>query len=327
MKSFIALLLFAAAAALLFSSACDQAKLQLTGAGSTFVYPLMARWAADFHAAHPDVTINYQSIGSGGGIEQVKNGTVDFGASDAPLTDAQLATMPPLRQVPESAGPVCITYNLALGQPLRLSAAALAGIYLGAITRWNDAAIAASNPGVALPSQAITVAHRSEGSGTTSIFTTYLAAVSPEWQAKVGAGVAVSWPAGLGGKGSEGVTGIVKQTPGAIGYVELTYAEANQLPVARVQNAAGQFIAPTAESSAAAIAASAPLLARDVRLPVINAPGAASYPITGLTYLLLLKSNADAAKQAALEQFVAYILGPGQAAAAALHYAPLPPKR
>src|SRR6185437_10005992 len=207
MKSFIALLLFAAAAALLFSSACDQAKLQLTGAGSTFVYPLMARWAADFHAAHPDVTINYQSIGSGGGIEQVKNGTVDFGASDAPLTDAQLATMPPLRQVPESAGPVCITYNLPLGQPLRLSAAALAGIYLGAITRWNDAAI--------------TVAHRSEGSGTTSIFTTYLAAVSPEWQAKVGAGVAVSWPAGLGGKGSEGVTGIVKQTPGAIGYVEL----------------------------------------------------------------------------------------------------------
>src|SRR6185437_2009926 len=328
MKNFLALLVFTGLAGAIgcghISNASAPSSVQLTGAGSTFVYPLMARWGADFHAANPDITINYQSIGSGGGIQQVKNGTVDFGASDAALSDAQLAAMPALVQIPESAGPVCITYNLPLQQPLRLSAAALSGIFLGAITQWNDPAIAQSNPGVTLPHQAILVAHRSEGSGTTSIFTTYLSAVSADWLHRAGSGVSVSWPVGLGGKGSEGVTGIVKQTTGAIGYVELTYAEANQLPVALIQNAAGHFIAPSAESSSAAIAVDADLLARDTRLPIVNPPGPDAYPIAGLTFLLLPKTNQDPAKQAALAKFVAYLLGPGQNAAAALHYAPLP---
>src|SRR6185437_10430374 len=202
---------------------------QLTGAGSTFVYPLMARWAADFHREHPDLTINYQSIGSGAGIQQVKNATVDFGASDSSLSDAQLAQMPALVQLPESAGPVCITYNLPISQPLRLNAEAISGIYMGTITRWNDPRITQTNPGLVIPNTPVLVAHRSDGSGTTAIFTSYLSAVDPAWKSGIGSGVSVRWPVGLGGKGSEGVTGIVQQTTGAIGYVELTYAQQNHL--------------------------------------------------------------------------------------------------
>jgi phosphate transport system substrate-binding protein len=198
----------------------------IIGAGSTFIYPIMTRWISSFQASHPGVQINYQSIGSGGGIQQLKQGLVDLGASDAPLDDERLKEMPPLVQIPESAGPVCITYNLPeLKSPLKLSAATLSGIFLGKIKSWQDPAVKNENPDVTLANNPIVVAHRSDGSGTTNIFTTYLAKVSPDWAKQVGKGISVSWPAGLGGKGSEGVTGVIKQTPGAIGYVELTYAK------------------------------------------------------------------------------------------------------
>ncbi|HXR97656.1 MAG TPA: phosphate ABC transporter substrate-binding protein PstS [Terriglobales bacterium] len=297
----------------------------LTGAGSTFVYPVMARWAADFKQSHPGVEINYQSIGSGAGIQQVKNQTVDFGASDVALNDEQLKTMPaPVVQIPESAGPVCITYNLPLSKPLQLTAETLSGIFLGTITKWNDSRIVAANPGVSLPESAILVAHRSDGSGTTGIFTAYLSSVNPVWKAKVGSGTSVSWPIGLGGKGSEGVTGLVKQTAGAIGYVELTYANENHLPVAAIRNRDGKYVAPSAAGTSAAIDASAAVLARDVRIAIVDAPGPKSYPISGLTFLIIPKNGNNQAKRAALKEFVQYILTRGQASAGALNYAPLP---
>jgi len=220
---------------------------QVVGAGSTFVYPVMSRWIDDYQHSHPGVQINYQSIGSGGGIQQLKQGVINFGASDLALDDNQLKDMPALVQISESAGPVCITFNLPnLSQPLKLSGSTLSGIYLGTIKNWQDPAIKKVNPGVNLPNQDIVVVHRSDGSGTSDIFTTYLAAVSPDWQKKVSKGLSVSWPTGIGGKGSEGVTGLVKQNPGAIGYVELSYTEENKLPVAQVQNKAGEFVSPTA---------------------------------------------------------------------------------
>lgn len=223
------------------SDAPPSSNVSLNGAGSTFVYPVMSRWAASFTQSHPGTHVNYQSIGSGGGIQQVKAGTVDFGASDNPLDDAQMAGMKPLLQIPESAGPVCITYNLpGLPGPLKLSAQAISGIFLGTVTNWQDPLVSRDNPGVSLPTTQIVVAHRSDGSGTTNAFTTYLSAVSPEWKSKVGKGNAVQWPVGLGGKGSEGVTEQVKSSPGSVGYVELTYATQNKLPVASVQNQAGQ---------------------------------------------------------------------------------------
>lgn len=325
-KIFPLLACLAFAAALLMAPPSSLAQsAQLTGAGSTFVFPIMSRWKEDFHQSHPGITINYQSIGSGGGVQQVKNQTVDFGASDYSLTDAQLAQMRPVVQVAESAGPVCITYNLGgLSRPLRLSASAIARVYLGEITYWNDPAITATNPGVQLPHQPVLVVHRSDGSGTTSIFTIYLSAVSPEWKGKVGSGPAVNWPVGLGGKGNEGVTGLVKQTEGAIGYVELAYADHNHMPVASVQNAAGNFIAPSPASTSAAIGASRAALARDVRSPIENAPGAQSYPIAGLTFLILPRDGSDRARRQALKLFVQYVLAAGQKIATSLDYAPLP---
>jgi phosphate transport system substrate-binding protein len=299
----------------------------LSGAGSTFIYPVMTRWVADYTHAHPGVQINYQSIGSGGGIQQVKNQTVDFGASDAPLDDSKLGEMKPLVQIPETAGPVCVTYNLPqLHQPLQLSPAVLAGLFLGTIKTWNDPQIAKDNPGASLPSTAVAVVHRADGSGTTNIFTTYLSAVSPEWKSKAGAGNSVQWPTGVGGKGSEGVTGQLRQSPGAIGYVELTYAQQNKLPVAKIKNAAGQFVAPTAAGTTAAIAAFAQQLAQDPRQPIVNPPSSATdaYPISGLTFLILPKDGPDQAKRAALKSFVQYILADGQTTAGSLNYAPLP---
>lgn len=299
----------------------------LIGAGSTFIYPIMTRWIAGFMSSHSGVQINYQSIGSGGGIQQLKKGLVDFGASDAALTDQQLSEMPPVVQIPESAGPVCITYNLpALKQPLKLSAATLAGIYLGKIKTWQDPALKKDNPGAALPSDQIIVAHRSDGSGTTNIFTTYLAKVSPEWEKQVGKGIAVNWPAGLGGKGSEGVTGVVKQTPGGIGYVELTYAKENNLPVALVRNRAGEWTEPTVAATAAAINAFADDLAKDVRTPIVDPPASAkdAYPIAGLTFLLVPKQGKEPNKTETVKQFVQYIVMQGQDQAESLFYAKLP---
>jgi phosphate transport system substrate-binding protein len=301
--------------------------VSLVGAGSTFVYPVMTRWTADFQAKNSNVQINYQSIGSGGGVQAVKQGTVDFGASDAPLSDDKMVGMTPVVQIPESAGPVAVIYNLpTLKAPVKLSPEVLAGIFLGNIKTWQDPKIKADNPGVDLPAANVLVVHRAEGSGTSNIFTTYLTAISDEWKTKVGKGSQVSWPTGNGGKGSEGVTGQVRQSPGAIGYVDLTYALQNNLPVASIKNQAGTFVVPTAAATSAAIAAFAPELAKDVRTPIVNPPASASdaYPISGLTYLIIPKDGADVGKRTALRNFVQYILSDGQATAGSLNYAPLP---
>lgn len=312
-------------------SACKSSNtpktIPLSGAGSTFVNPVMTRWVAAYSQENPNVQINYQSIGSGGGVQQVKAGTVDFGASDYPLKDEQLAQMKPVIQFAESAGPVCITYNLPdVAQPLQLSASTIAGIFLGKITNWQDKAIVADNPGVKLPKLPIVVVHRSDGSGTTAAFTTYLSAVSDEWKSKVGAGGSVSWPVGLGGKGSEGVTGLLKQSPGSIGYVELTYAEQNNLPVAKVKNQAGTYVAPGTASTTAAINAFSAQLAQDPRTPIVNAPATATdaYPISTLTFVIIPKDGPDKDKRAALKKFLTYVVTDGQAVAQQLNYAPLP---
>lgn len=299
----------------------------ITGAGSTFIYPVMSQWTAGFQSTHQGVRINYQSIGSGGGIQQLKAGTVDFGASDAALDDQQLHEMPALVQIPESAGPVCITYNLPeLKSPLRLSGTTLADIYLGKIKTWHDPAIAKDNPGMNLPSDNIVVGHRSDGSGTTNIFTTYLAKISPEWQKRTGKGISVSWPAGIGGKGSEGVTGIVKQTPGGIGYVELSYAKQNNLPVALIRNRAGKWVEPSAAGTSSAIEAFMSELTQDVRIPIVDPPATATdaYPISGLTFLLIPKDGKSAERTQVMKEFVQYIITQGQDEAERLYYAKLP---
>ena len=320
-----------ALAGMTWMTACNDSTssqhVALNGAGSTFVYPIMGHWIEDFQQSHPAVRINYQSIGSGGGIQQVKSGTVDFGASDAPLSDADMAGMTPIIQIPESAGPICVTYNLeGLQQPLQLSAATLAGLFLGQITSWQDPLLKKDNPGRMLPNTKVTIVHRAEGSGTTDAFTTYLAAVSPDWSQKVGKGKSVSWPTGLGAKGSEGVTGQVKQTPGAISYVELTYATQNKLPVAAIKNQAGKFVLPSTAGTTAAIDAFKDQLAQNTRTPIANPPASASdaYPISTLTFLLIPKDGKDAQKRAALKQFLQYVVGEGQKSASGLNYAPLP---
>ena len=326
-KRLVALSLLGAAAFTLSACKSSTNTVALSGAGSTFVYPIMTRWVQGFSQAHPNVQINYQSIGSGGGVQQVKAGTVDFGASDYALKDAQLAAMKPVIQFPESAGPVCVTYNLPeLTQPLQLSADAVAGIFLGKITSWQDKTIVADNPGVKLPKEPIVVVHRSDGSGTTAAFTTYLSAVSDEWKTKVGAGGSVSWPVGLGGKGNEGVTGQIKQSPGAIGYVELAYAQENQLPLSKIKNLAGNYVTPSLASTTAAISAFTAQLAQDPRTPIVNAPASAAdaYPISTLTFVIVPKDGPDKAKRAALKSFLQYVVTDGQAAAQQLNYAPLP---
>jgi phosphate transport system substrate-binding protein len=299
----------------------------IIGAGSTFIYPIMTRWISAFQSSHQGVQINYQSIGSGGGIQQLKQGLIDFGTSDAALNDDQLKEMAPVIQIPESAGPVCITYNLPeLKTPLKLSAETLAGIFLGTIKTWQDPAIKKDNAGVSLPSHAILVAHRSDGSGTTNIFTSYLAKVSPEWEKKVGKGIAVRWPTGVGGKGSEGVTGVVRQAPGAIGYVELNYAKDNNLPVALIRNQAGQWEEPSAAGTTAAIDGFHDELAKDVRTPIVDPPATAkdAYPICGLTYLLVPKDGQDGAKRREVRDFIEYVITTGQSSANSLYYAQLP---
>ncbi|HEU4753825.1 MAG TPA: phosphate ABC transporter substrate-binding protein PstS [Armatimonadota bacterium] len=299
---------------------------QLTGAGAPFPFPIYSKWFDAYHRANPGVTINYQSIGSGGGIQQLKNRTVDFGASDAPLSDAEVKQMPaPVAHIPTVAGAVVLAYNLP-GAPngIKLTGDVIGDIFLGKITRWNDARIAALNRGVSLPGRAIAVAHRSDGSGTTYIFTHYLAAVSPAWKSKVGAGKSVNWPVGLGGKGNEGVAGLIRQTPGGFGYVELAYAIQNRLPFAQVRNRSGRFIAPDVKSTTAAVAGAAGLLKGDIRTPIVNSPSPAAYPICGLTYLLVYRNMPDAAKGGTLVKFLRWAMGPGQALADDLHYAPLP---
>jgi phosphate transport system substrate-binding protein len=321
-------------ALLIFSFAgCNSSKgneaetVNINGAGSTFIYPVMSQWTSTYSSAHSNVHINYQSIGSGGGVTQLKNATIDFGASDPPLTDEQVNSMKPMIQIPDSAGPVCITYTLpGLDKPLQLSADAIAGIYLGKITTWHDPLLVRDNPGVNLPNTKILVVRRTDGSGTTNAFTTYLSAVSPEWQQKVGKGNSVDWPAGVGGKGSEGVTGLVRQSPGAIGYVELTYAQQNKLPVAAVKNLAGNYVLPSPSSTTAAISAFTDQLAKDPRTSIVNAPASApeAYPISTLTFLIIPKDGPNVASRTALRNFIQYVITDGQALATALNYAPLP---
>ena len=303
--------------------------VDLTGAGATFPYPLYSKWFSDY-AAKTGVRINYQSIGSGGGIRQLSERTVDFGASDSPMTDAELAKAKggPIMHVPTVLGAVAVTYNLPdVSAPLKLSGTVLADIFRGAITKWNDARIAALNAGVTLPARDILVVHRSDGSGTTYIFTDYLATVSPAWAKAPGRGKEVQWPVGLGGKGNEGVAGQVKQTPGTIGYVELAYAKQNRLAVAAMQNAAGNFVLPSVESATAAAAGVAEKLGKDTdyRVTIVNAPGAEAYPISSFTWLLVQKTPRDAAKGDAIRKFLVWMLQPeAQRMAADLHYAPLP---
>jgi phosphate transport system substrate-binding protein len=298
----------------------------LTGAGATFPNPIYTKWF-DAYAKRTGVRVNYQSIGSGGGIRQFTEGTVDFGATDGPMTDQQIAAVKGnVWHVPTVLGAVVVTYNLpGLGAPLKFDGQALADIFLGRIARWNDPRLVALNPGVALPAQDLIVVHRSDGSGTSFIFTDYLSKVSPEWKQKVGSATSVQWPIGLGGKGNEGVTQQVKQSEGAIGYVELIYATANDLPYAHVRNTAGQFIEPTLKSVSAAAAGASLGPDSDFRVSITNADGADAYPIASFTWLLVRPSDPDSAKGRQIREFLGWMLEPeAQRMAADLHYAPLP---
>jgi phosphate transport system substrate-binding protein len=301
------------------------AAVTLNAAGATFPQPLYNKWFYDFYN-QTGVRVNYQGIGSGGGIKAIQSGTVAFAGSDAPLSDNDLSTMPAkVLQIPTCGGAVALTYNLSIGRQLRLTAGTLAGIFLGQITRWNDPRLAADNPGAGLPNKAITVVHRSDGSGTTYLFTNYLAAVSGTWRQSVGAAKDVKWPCGEGGKGNPGVVGLIKNIPGSIGYCELEYAAQNRLPVAQVKNRGGRFISPSLASATACIKGALRQLKQDVRTPIVNASGADAYPITGLTFLLLYQQQGNAADGAALVRLLKWIMtGPAQKTAAAYQYAPLP---
>ena len=300
----------------------------INGAGATFPNPIYSKWIQTYNQAHPDVQINYQSVGSGAGIAQYKAGTVDFGASDAAVSDANLATFPQATMhVPTVAGAVVLAYHIqGIGPGLKLTGDVIADIFLGKITTWNDARIQGLNPAITLPASAIATAHRADGSGTTNIFTTYLSAVSPDWKAKIGAGTAVDWPVGAGGKGNPGVAELVAQTEGGIGYVELAYAVENHLAYGPVKNARGSFVLASPASTTAAIAASAKSLAQDVRFFIGNSNGRNAYPICGFTYLLVPKEIKDADKREALVSFLKWaVCGPGQEMVESLLYAPLPP--
>jgi phosphate transport system substrate-binding protein len=299
-----------------------QAQL-INGAGSSFDNPAFMMWKEAYSKQNPDVQINYQSVGSGAGIKQLLSQTVGFGASDAPMTDEAMSKAPgKILHVPVVAGAVAITYNLPGNPKLKFDDATLAGIYLGEITKWNDPKIAALNPDAKLPDTSIIVVHRSDGSGTTFIFTDYLSVVSPDWKSKVGKATSVNWPTGVGGKGSEGVSGQVKQLPGAIGYVELAYAEQNKLPVAEIKNAAGKFVAPSPASVSKAMATAT--IPDDFRFSMVNAPGDESYPISGASWVLLYQKQADATKGKALVGFLKWCVSEGQKVSPQLDYAPLP---
>jgi phosphate transport system substrate-binding protein len=313
----------------LLGSATLQAQLKLNGAGATFPYVIYSKWFDVYHTK-TGIEFNYQSIGSGGGIKQVIEGTVDFGATDGPMTPDQLKDAATKQgtdvlHIPTVMGAVVVTYNVPeIGAGLKLTPAVLASIFLGEITKWNDSKILELNAGKLLPDQQIIVAHRSDGSGTSFIFTDYLTKVSKEWEAKVGKGTSVNWPVGLGGKGNEGVTGLVKQSPGSIGYVELAYAVKNNLPYAWMKNKSGTFVEPTLESVTAAAASSAKNLPDDLRVSITDADGKNSYPISGFTWLLVYKHMKDKEKGEALVKFLRWAMGEGQSYAKNLLYAPLP---
>lgn len=318
MKKLLALCALAA-----FSATGASAQMLINGAGATFPFPIYSKWFDEYAKVDPSVRFNYQSIGSGGGQKQILAETVDFGASDGPMSDENLAKAPrALWHFPTVAGADVITYNLPDNPSLKIDGPTIAGIFLGKITKWNDAAIAAQNPDVKLPDVDIVVVHRSDGSGTTYIFTDYLSKVSPDWKGKVGKSTSVSWPTGLGGKGNEGVSGQVKQTPGAIGYIELAYAKQNKLPYAAVKNSAGNYIVPAIESVTEALATAE--IPDDFRFSMTNPPGAQAYPIAGTTWLLVYAEQKDHAKGEKLVQFLKWAYSDGEKLAPGLDYAPLP---
>jgi len=310
----------------LLAPAAAAATTQIDGAGATFPYPIYSKWFAEYNKLHPDIQINYQSIGSGGGIRQLSSQTVFFGASDGPMTNEQLQAAPTrILHFPTVLGGVVPIYNLPeVAEPLKFSGPLIADIFLGKITKWNDTAIARENPGVALPGSDITVVHRADGSGTSYIFCDYLAKVSPEWKSKVGVATSVNWPAGVGGKGNEGVSGLVKQTPASIGYVELIYALQNKIPFGSVRNMDGNYVTASLESVSAAGAAAAGSMPPDFRVSITNAPGKDTYPIASFTWLLLYQSAKDKEKSRLMVDFVKWALADGQKYVAALGYAPLP---
>ncbi|RIE17343.1 phosphate ABC transporter substrate-binding protein PstS [Candidatus Cryosericum septentrionale] len=298
---------------------------ELSGAGATFPYPLYSKMF-DTYASATGVRVNYNSIGSGGGIKALTDKTVDFGASDAFLTDQEEAAMgAPVLHIPTCIGAVVLSYNLDSTPALKLDGTVLAGIFLGKVVKWNDPVISALNPGVSLPDLAITVVHRSDGSGTTSIFTSYLAAISPTWKSTVGAGKSVSWPTGVGGKGNDGVAGMISQTKGSIGYIELVYAVQSGMPFASLKNASGSFVAPSLASSAAAAAVSLP---NDLRVVIVNSPGTDAYPISAFTWILVYKEQKYAsrtlAQAQALKKLLAWVLIDGQSVNEGMSYAKLP---
>jgi len=304
----------------------SSSEIRLQGAGATFPNPLYQKWISEYGKANTNVKIDYQPIGSGGGIKQIQSRTVDFGASDAPMTDAELKASPAeLLHVPTVLGAVVITYNLqGTPRPLHFSPDVVADIFLGKITKWNDARIKADNSDANLPASDITVVHRVESSGTSFVFTDYLAKVSADWKQKVGADKAPNWPVGQGGKGNEGVTGQIKQQPNTIGYVELAYATQNKLPVALIKNAAGNFVEPTIDNVTAAAAASAANTPDDLRVSITNASGANAYPISSYTYILVYKDLTDATKGKAVVDFLWWGIHDGESFAKDLQYAPLP---
>ena len=314
-------LLILALAALLTTAA--SAQMLINGAGATFPQPIYTKWFDAYSKVDTSVQFNYQGIGSGGGQKQILAETVDFGASDGPMSDDNLAKAPrTLWHIPTVAGAVVVSYNLPGNPKLKLDGATLANIYLGKITKWNDPAITAQNSGVDLPAQDIVVVHRSDGSGTSYIFTDYLSSVSSEWKEKVGKNTSVNWPVGLGGKGNAGVTGQVKQSPGAIGYVELAYAKQNSLPYADMKNSSGAYISPSIESVVEALATAT--IPEDFRFSMVNPPGEGAYPIAGTTWLLVYEHQKDASKGKKLVDFLGWALTKGEAIAPSLDYAPLP---
>lgn len=301
------------------------AQTTLNGAGATFPYPIYSKWFSEYHKAHPDVQINYQSIGSGGGIRQVTAGTVDFGASDMPMTDKQLSeSKVKILNLPTVLGAVVPAYNIpGVTGEVKFTPEALAGIFLGKISKWNDKAITAANPGVNFPDKDIIVVHRSDGSGTSFIWTDYLSKVSADWKSQVGSDTSVKWPIGMGGKGNEGVAGMIRQLSGSIGYVELIYAVQNNIPYGSVKNAAGNFIKASLEGVTAA-AASAPKMPADFRVSITNSPGKDAYPISSFTWLLIPEQSKSAANGKILADFLNWMVADGQKLTAALSYAPLP---
>jgi len=298
----------------------------LNGAGATFPYPMYSKWFSKYHDAHPDIQFNYQSIGSGGGIRQVLAGTVDFGASDGPMSDDQLAqSKTKILHVPTVLGAVVPAYNVSgVSGEIKFTPEALAGIFLGKITNWNDKAIASANPGVNFPKdEPIVVIHRSDGSGTTFIFTDYLSKVSSDWKSQTGQGTSVKWPVGLGGKGNEGVAGMIRQMQGSIGYIELIYAVQNKIAYGTVKNASGEFVKASLDSVTAA-AASVKSMPADFRVSITNAPGKDAYPISSFTWLLIPAQSKDAAKGKMIADFLNWMVDDGQKMTADLTYAPLP---